>query len=453
MDGMNRAAPPMWLVVATGIWTLTCLVLAIAETNLWIHYLIDQGESWSLCGLAFILVAGIYLYRRRRLFVSLPLVFPWLLYPVITQGDQLIDNLSMGWMRFVCQVLLAAIFGAPVAVLVLAARYLLTPRPNKPTVRIRWLEWFPGLRALAEGRTREGTGLLSAALLVIEVWVAQVYLGTLMVVTLMGMALATLVYVSLRPPEGSKERAINRERAERFALFTLLIGVVVSLGLFIGYKNRPGAYQGSPSTYMDPKQKGHGYSFEKIAIPVRPPATPVNSDAVRDALAAYAETFKELLSGYHLLDRNYTYDFHNELFIRHTPLVTDYRDVGLGRIAKARELWGKADALGMAARDGLAQDDPLSALLDELHNYAAYNFGRAPTLETMSAYFQRTKAGLQHCAHLYEGEGKAFSEGLERILQKHQSVLKSRATAPVTAQFATTAYEIYEAYADHVVGF
>jgi len=117
--------PPAWLIVTTAALTVACLMMAVAETTLWTHYLIDQGEYLSLAGLVFILAAGIHVYRRGRLLVSLPLVLPWLLYPVITQGDQLIDNLSINEMRVVCQVLLALLFGAPVAVVVLAARYAL----------------------------------------------------------------------------------------------------------------------------------------------------------------------------------------------------------------------------------------------------------------------------------------------------------------------------------------
>src|SRR5947208_5622052 len=85
------ARPPGWLVLSTGALAMSCLVLAIAETNLWAHYLIDRGQWLGLAGIAFILLAGVALFRGRRLFVSLPLVFPWLLYPVITQGDQIID--------------------------------------------------------------------------------------------------------------------------------------------------------------------------------------------------------------------------------------------------------------------------------------------------------------------------------------------------------------------------
>ena len=48
--------PPAWLFVATALLTLMCLMMAVAETNLWMHYLIDGGEFVSLIGLAFIAV-------------------------------------------------------------------------------------------------------------------------------------------------------------------------------------------------------------------------------------------------------------------------------------------------------------------------------------------------------------------------------------------------------------
>ena len=114
--------PPLWLILSTGALAVTCLVLAVAETNLWAHYLIDRGEFISLFGLGFIGITGFYLFRSGRLFVSMPLTIPWLLYPVITQGDEIIDNLSINPMRIICQVLLAGIFGTPVIVSVLGVR-------------------------------------------------------------------------------------------------------------------------------------------------------------------------------------------------------------------------------------------------------------------------------------------------------------------------------------------
>ena len=73
------ARPPAWLIGATGLLAAGTLAMAVAETSLWMHYLIDAGESVSLVGLAFMLLAGIHLYRRSQLLVSLPLAVPWLL--------------------------------------------------------------------------------------------------------------------------------------------------------------------------------------------------------------------------------------------------------------------------------------------------------------------------------------------------------------------------------------
>src|SRR5947207_12272921 len=126
----HATRPPAWLLVATGILALTILGLSVAETSYSAHWLIDEGDYVSVIGLAFIACAGVALYRQQRLFASLPLIFPWLLYPVITQGDQLIDNMSINTMRVVCDVLLAAIFATPVGVAVLGAEYMLKPEPG-----------------------------------------------------------------------------------------------------------------------------------------------------------------------------------------------------------------------------------------------------------------------------------------------------------------------------------
>jgi hypothetical protein len=444
--------PPAWLIAATGLLALTCLVLAIAETNLWAHYLIDRGEYWSVLGLSFILIAGIYLFRRRRLFVSLPLVFPWLLYPVITQGDQIIDNLSINAMRAVCQVLLAAIFAAPVAIIVLAMRYLAAPRPGRPPVSRLLTAWLPGLRALTEGRTREGCALAAAALFAAEILAAHIFLGTLMVLTLIGMTVGALFYAA-----GRSSTTVNavaaRQRKEQFALVVLVAGVAMSAALYFGFKYRPGAYQGSPSAFMDPAQKDKLYPLHRLPVPSRPPSAPKAPEAVRQALSSYASTLETLLAGYHILDRNYTYNFHNELFLKQTPLITNYRAVGLAKIEEARKLRKVADAQGAAVRSTMACDDPVAALLDELRAYAAYNFDRAPTLERMSGEFERTPAGLQHAAHLYEGESKMLGIGIRDILNKYQAVLSSPAIAPETRDFAATCQSVWQAYAHHVVGF
>ena len=169
--------PPAWLIAATGALAVTILVLAVAETGLKAQYLIDQGEYISVLGLVFIALAGAYLAWRKRLGSSLPLVFPWLLYPIITQGDQIIDNLSINPMRIVCQVLLAAIFATPVGVAVLVAR--------------GWM---------ADARRRQGCAMLAAALMAMEIWLAELYLGRLMIATLILMIVGVLVYGYLPTP-------------------------------------------------------------------------------------------------------------------------------------------------------------------------------------------------------------------------------------------------------------
>jgi hypothetical protein len=445
----DAARPPLWLVAATGILALATLVMAVAETNLWMHYLIDAGESISLVGLAFMFGAGVYLYKRRRLLVSLPMALPWLLFPVITQGDQIIDHLSINWMRLITHVLLAALFGFPVAVLVMAIRYAVRPRSGPAS---GWAVLVPGLTLLQTGRPREGTAVLAATLFVLEMWVAVQFLGLLMVVTLIMMTWGVLTYGFARP-DADPVRPQARQRSERFALALLVAGVTASLGLFVGYKNRPGAYQGSPSYYMDPAQRDAGFTIDRVPVPAETPAAPANSAVVRDALTGYARAFERLLAGYYILDRNYNYDFHNRLFLRSTPLLPNYRAAGLQEVARAGELRADADRLAVSAVALLGSSDPLRALLDDVRAYAAFTFDRAPVLERMSAGFEQTQAGLQHATHLYEGEGKVLGVRLAEILDKHRAVLTAPVVTHVTADFVATSRSVHAAYANRIVGF
>jgi hypothetical protein len=421
--------PPAWLIATTGALAVTILVLAVAETGLKAQYLIDQGEYISVFGLAFIACAGGYLAARKRLASSLPLVFPWLLYPVITQGDQIIDNLSINPMRAVCQVLLAAIFATPVAVFVLSVR-----------------GWIP------KEQRRQRTTMLAAALIAMEIWLAELYLGRLMIATLIVMIIGVLAY-GLLPEPPAVDATKRRQRSERFALFVLVIGVTASLATYLAYKNAPGAYQGSPSFFMDPGEQGSAYSLARVKVADTAVSLPSSPEAVRAALDADARTFDQLLAGYHLLERNYTWDFHNHLFLRSWPLVPNYRAEGLTMVADARRLRAEADAKTAAARATLRDDDPLARLMDDVRGYMAFTFDRSLVLEAMSREFERTPAGLQHAAHLYEGEAKYLGTGLSQIVNKHARVLNAPAAAPVTRDFSAASDAIYQAYADHIVGF
>jgi hypothetical protein len=414
--------PPAWLFAATLALALTCLAMAVAETTLWTHFLIDAGEPLSLAGLAFILGAGVYLYRRQRLFVSLPLALPWMIYPVITQGDQIIDNLSIAWMRVVVHLLLAVLFGTPVIVIVLALR-----------------------SALPAMATRARATILTIALLAAELWIAYRYLGALLIATLLAMLAAAAVYGFAAPAAAS----MSRLRSERWALRMLAGGVALSLALFVGYKNRPGAYQGSPSYFMDPAQPAAGYPLDRVKVPDMAPASDVSNDEARQALTTYARSLERLLAGYYILDRNYNYHFHNELFLRRTPLLPNYRAAGLSQIEAGRRLREKADRL----RPVLPAGEPLGALLEDVAGYTAFNVERAAVLERMSAEFEQTKAGLQHATHLYEGEAKFLGERLAALLHKHRAVIDAPAAAATTTEFADISRSIQQAYAGRIVGF
>jgi hypothetical protein len=204
---------------------------------------------------------------------------------------------------------------------------------------------------------------------------------------------------------------------------------------------------------MDPAQQDAGFRLDRIPVPSGLPAPPSDPQAVRDALRSYGQAFERLLAGYYVLDRNYNYHFHNELFVRSTPLLANYRTVGLARIAEAEALRGEADRRAAVARAGVSSDDPLAALMDDVAAYAAFTFDRAPVLERMSAEFERTRAGLQHATHLYEGEGKVVGVGLSEILAKHQTALSSPIVAPLTTEFVASSRAVHEAYANRIVGF
>ncbi len=460
-----RRRAPAWLVAATAAMATLILVLAVVETSITAAWLVDtRGEFISLFGVAFILAAGLAVWRQGRLYPSLPLVLPWLLYPIVTQGDQIIDNLSIDAMRAVCNVLLIAIFAAPVAVVVIAARSAFDTAfdtaggasgsaAGGAARRVPgWLAWVPGLRQLASGQRRQGSALLTAVLLVLEIPLAVLFLGALMVYSLTAILVGVLVW-ACRPEPESRDVVRELARSERFALGVLVAGVIISAGTYVIYANAPGAYQGSPSFFMDPSQKDKNYPMDRVAVPAGDPAPLSSPDTVRDALTASARSFERLLEGYDLLARNYTWDFHNELFVRHTPLVANYRQAGLARVGEALALDADARTRVAAARALVADGDPLAALLDDLAGYTAFNVGRSPTLEHMSLSFERTKAGLQHAAHLYEGEAKYLGDGLAALVRKHQRTVDAPALSGVMREFVLASRAIHEAYADRIVGY
>jgi hypothetical protein len=198
---------------------------------------------------------------------------------------------------------------------------------------------------------------------------------------------------------------------------------------------------------MDPQRKDTGYPLERIRVPAGSVAVPSSAGVLRQAFSTYGRSMRTLLAGYYIVDRNYTWHFHNELFVRHTPLLPNYRAAALHKIDEARSIQTAADAAAAVARGSLTDDNPVAALLDELRAYASFNFDRAARLETMSAEFERTPAGLQHAAHLYEGEGKFVGIVLAEILAKHKQTLEAREVRDITAEFAADGKAIADAYA------
>jgi hypothetical protein len=426
--------------------------MAVTETSQWGHYLIDKGEVISLFGLAFILVGGVALYRQGRLRVSMPFTMPWLLYPVITQGDQIIDNLSITSMAVICQVLLTLIFWVPIGVLVLAAKFGLQPKPGQPARTRGWTALIPGLRWIELGRVREGSAVMTLALLTLEVWVAYRLLGAYMVATLIALMLIVL-WRLVHGRDDAPARGIAR--SETGALIILLVGIAVSFGLYIGYKNRPGAYQGSPSYLFDPSQADAGYKIDAIKIPAGTGAA-LAPDVAEDTarlLGGYADALQELANGYYILDRNYTHHFHNVLFARAWPILPNFRAVALARIADARTHADAAGAASARVHGELSSSPAMLALVDETEAFLKFNFARAALLETLSAKFIETNDGLQHAAHIYEGEGKLVGMQLGDILKKHDAVLNAPAFDAPLSRFKTVTRAIFDAYKDRVVGF
>lgn len=451
VEAVNNTSAPRWLVGLTVLLTVVMLYMAVAETAAWTHYFIDTGEYIALIGLAFVVVAGSYLYARRRLAASLPLLLPWFLYPVITQGDQLIDNMAIGGMRLVVHILLALIFAAPIGVLVVAARRALAPAPGGEVRKRWWTALCPGLRQIERGDVREGTAAMILTLLVVEMWVAHAFLGTLMIATLVAMALAVLWTASLTAGSGF---ALTPRHSERWAMGILMVGVVMSFGVYAYYRNLPTSQQGTVSPFHG-EVDDHIYALDHALLTVDDPdiPSPAVYAEIREVLTGYSESIQGLFDAYYILDRNYNYWFHNELFLRNTPVMADFRAKALAKIAEMKQLAWATTAHLEAIDPMLPTDRGVSAFLHEIRRFVEYNFQRAEELAELTAEFQRTKAGLQHATHSYEGEAKVLGSGLVEILDKHQGITASVELAAMSDEFTTMARSIHQVYENRIVGF
>ena len=415
------ARPPRWLILSTIAFTLLILAMAVAETNLWMHFLVDRGEYISVAGVVCIALVGLYLHGKHALRVSLPLFIPWLLYPVVTQGDQLIDNLTINQMRLVCHVILAVIFGGPMVVTMHAIH-----------------NFWPAISA-------RQSSLIIAGFFLLETWVAYAFLGWYMIATLAILAAGYLVVRMFNP---------RWTLTESLALKLMVGGVVISLGLFFGFKNRPGAYQGSPAAFLDPTQQDSIYNLTRIAVPAvesTPAIAPAAATELGSVLAAYGDVLKGLVHAYWLMDRNYNYQFHNELFWRSTPLVPEFRTKALQEVLVMRSLARVTDERAATLRTSFPENSQSAVLFDEVREFVAFNLRRATMVEEMTAGFIKTKAGVQHATHLCEGEAKLVSSMLGDLVKKHDVALER--LGPLTASFRESSRQVFDQYANRIVGF
>ena len=272
-----------------------------------------------------------------RLAASLPLVFPWLLYPVITQGDQIIDNLSITWMRIIVHVLLAAIFAMPVAVIVYAARWM--------------------MEAVADGQSRN----LTLALAGRRDRAGVSFLGALMI----GDAGRDDRRCCGCSDARAAARRARRARRSAMALAVLIGGVDGLRRAVSGIQESAGRVPGQPKLLHGSLatagrlrvDRGHSSRCDRD----RP-----DGDDLQTALTTYAGSLEKLLDGYYILDRNYNYHFHNELFMRSTPLLPNYRAAGLALDRRGAPGKRQRGRRGGRASLPTRRRNPLQALLADV---------------------------------------------------------------------------------------
>jgi hypothetical protein len=132
-------------------------------------------------------------------------------------------------------------------------------------------------------------------------------------------------------------------------------------------------------------------------------------------------------------------------------LIPNYRAEGLKLIEVAQLQRAAGDAA--FDRVQMASDNPLHALLTDVRAYVDFTFERAATLERLTREFEKTKAGLQHATHIYEGEGKYLGVQLADLLTKHQATLTAPAVAAIASDFVAKSQAIHDKYSNRIVGF
>jgi hypothetical protein len=224
----------------------------------------------------------------------------------------------------------AAIFATPVAVIVLAARYVLAPKAR--TSLRTWDSVFSGTsparrRTFARGYRRSGGGVLAA-----EMWLADQYLGTLMIVTVIPDTVRAAVRIAGvgQPDVHARVHATRRWRSP-----CSWSASVFSAAASFGYKNRSRARIRESDGLHGSSQPESGYSLDRVPVPGSTPRAS-RSGGTRSAWSLCARA-RAVMGGYHIVDRNLlttsTTTVHAD-----TPLLPNYRASRYQKVEEARAL-------------------------------------------------------------------------------------------------------------------
>ena len=106
--------------------------------------------------------------------------------------------------------------------------------------------------------------MLAVLLLALLMWVAVQFLGTLMVVTLVVMIVGVLAFGFCRAGAAARRRSVEAVGASAWRLAPAGRAAIVAVPGPVRRATRtgPGAYQGSPSYYMDPSQRDAGFRLD-----------------------------------------------------------------------------------------------------------------------------------------------------------------------------------------------
>ena len=199
---------------------------------------------------------------------------------------------------------------------------------------------------------------------------------------------------------------------------------------------------------MDPSQQGSGLQLSTVAVPDRCRRRRRRTDSARIARSpGTPAAFEQLLAGYYMLDRNYTYDFHNELFCP----VDAAACRTIGRPAWRRSQRRGAARTGGRPRAAAARRSSQPTIRSPRCSTTCARtwrstFERAATLERMSAEFEtdRGRPAARHAPLRRRGQG-ARRPARRSCSTKHGAVLRARRSRPSPETSSRSAARAIEA--------